>query len=606
MSGPVTGIRLGVKRFQRAGLLAQAGKAIASNDGYFREVLNALPAAVYITDAEGVITYYNEAAAEFWGVYPELGTNQWCGSWKLFWPDGRSLPHDQCPMAIALREQRPVRGMEAIAERPDGVRAPFIPYPTPFFDESGALLGAINMLVDITDRKRAEEHARRLASIVDSSDDAIVSTDLDGVITSWNRGAERVFGYTASEVIGKPISILIPPGRENEESEILARVRLGEKIDHYETIRRRKDGRLIDIFLTVSPIRNAENQIVGASKIARDITDRRIVEQTTERLAAVVETSNDAILTKNLDGIITSWNKGAERIFGYTASEMIGQPVTMLIPADKQDEEPRILARIRAGERIEHYETVRRRKNGSLVDISLTVSPLKNAKGVIVGASKIARDITEWRGAREQQDLLLREMDHRIRNLFSLASGVVNLSARTANTPQELAASVRDRLMALSRAHGLTLAKPADEQLAEHPATLHALIRTIASPYEERAQHEKERVVVSGPDAPLSNGSVTSLALLLHEFATNAAKYGALSTSSGSVHIHCAEDGDRFEVTWRERGGPRVDRPTDREGFGSLLARTAVKGQLGGTISHDWAPEGLTIRLCVARDRLVG
>jgi PAS domain S-box-containing protein len=484
VSGPVSGIRLGVKRFQRAGLLARAGKAIASNDGYFREVLDALPAAVYITDAEGVITYYNEAAAEFWGVSPELGTNQWCGSWKLFWPDGKPLPHDQCPMAIALREKRAIRGMEAIAERPDGVRAPFIPYPTPFFDESGALLGAINMLVDITDRKRAEEHGQRLASIVDSS--------------------------------------------------------------------------------------------------------------------------NDAIVSKNLDGVITSWNRGAERIFGYTASEAIGKPVTMLIPADMQDEEPRIMARIRAGEHIEHYETVRQRKDGSLIDISLTISPLKNATGVIVGASKIARDISESRRAREQQDLLLREMDHRIKNLFSLASGVVNLSARTANTPQELAASVRDRLMALARAHALTLAKPSDERPAEHPATLHALIRTIASPYEDRADQGKPRVIVSGPDAPLSNGSVTSLALLLHEFATNAAKYGALSTSSGSVHVHCAEDGDRFEVTWRERGGPRVGHIINGEGFGTLLARTAVKGQLGGTISHDWAPEGLTIRLHVARDRLGG
>jgi PAS domain S-box-containing protein len=342
----------------------------------------------------------------------------------------------------------------------------------------------------------------------------------------------------------------------------------------------------------------------GAAKIVHDITDRRIVEQATERLGAIVESSDDAILTKNLDGIIMSWNKSAERIFGYTSGEAIGNSVTMLIPGDMPDEEPRILARIRAGERIEHYETVRQRKDGSLVDISLTVSPLRDVSGAIVGASKIARDITEWRRAREQQDLLLREMDHRIRNLFSLASGVVNLSARTANTPQELAASVRDRLMALARAHGLTLAKPSDERPAEHPATLHALIRTIASPYEDRGQQDKPRVFVSGPDVPLSTSSVTSLALLLHEFATNAAKYGALSTPVGSIDVHCADDGDRFEFTWRERGGPRVDNTINGEGFGSLLARTAVKGQLGGTIAHDWAPEGLTIRLSVARDRL--
>ena len=123
----------------------------------FRELLDALPAAVYTTDAAGRITYYNEAAADLWGHRPALGSSEWCGSWKLFWPDGTPLPHDECPMAVALKEDRAVRGMEAAAERPDGTRVPFIPYPTPIHDETGKLVGAVNMLVDITDRKRAEE-----------------------------------------------------------------------------------------------------------------------------------------------------------------------------------------------------------------------------------------------------------------------------------------------------------------------------------------------------------------------------------------------------------------------------------------------------------------
>ena len=123
----------------------------------FRELLDALPAAVYTTDAAGRITYYNEAAADLWGDRPALGSSEWCGSWKLFWPDGTPLPHDECPMAVALKEDRAVRGMEAAAERPDGTRVPFIPYPTPIHDETGKLVGAVNMLVDITDRKRAEE-----------------------------------------------------------------------------------------------------------------------------------------------------------------------------------------------------------------------------------------------------------------------------------------------------------------------------------------------------------------------------------------------------------------------------------------------------------------
>ncbi len=471
---------LDTERLKDVALLAQATTAVGCDNDYFRQLMDVLPAAIYVTDAAGRITYYNEAAVRLWGQRPALGVSQWCGSWKLYRSDGTPLPHDQCPTAIVLKEKRPVYGAEAICERPDGTRVLFTPYPTPLFDESGALSGAINLLVDITDRPIGEQAA-------------------------------------------------------------------------------------------------------------------------TERLAAIVEFSDDAILTKNLDGIITSWNKGAERIFGYTAAETIGKPVTILIPPHLRDEEPQILARIRAGQRIEHYETVRRRKDGSLVDISLTISPLKNAKGEIVGASKIARDITERRRAQEQQRLLLREMDHRIKNLFSLASGVVNLSARSATTPQDLASAVRDRLAALARAHVLTLTNSDGEDPREHPATLHALIKTIASPYQDETS-KKMRVL--GVDAALSAASVTSLALLLHEFATNATKYGALSTPDGSVDVECVTEGEYLTLTWTERGGPSIERRDDGEGFGSLLARTAVKGQLGGTISHDWDPKGLTIRLSVARDRL--
>ena len=246
-----------------------------------------------------------------------------------------------------------------------------------------------------------------------------MSEDLDGIIKTWNPGAKRLFGYTAEEVIGKPITLLIPIDCHREEFDILSRIRRGECIDHYETVRQRKDGSLIEISVTVSPIKNAEGKIIGASKIARDITERRRTEQLTRRLASIVESSDDAIVSKDLDGIIKTWNPGAERLFGYTAEEVIGKPITLLIPIDRHDEEPDILSRIRRGERIDHYETVRRRKDGSMVEVSITVSPIKNAEGTIIGASKIARDITERRRAQEQQNLLLREMSHRVKNLFS-------------------------------------------------------------------------------------------------------------------------------------------------------------------------------------------
>jgi PAS domain S-box-containing protein len=455
------------------------------------ELLQALSAALYTTDAAGRITFYNEAAAELWGFRPQLGTSEFCGSWKLYWPDGTPLPHHECPMALTLKERRPIRGMQAVAERPDGTRVPFIPYPTPLFDASGNLIGAVNVLVDITDRHQAEQRMR--------------------------------------------------------ESEARSR-----------------------------------------------------------ELAAIIESSDDAILSKDLNSIIKSWNQGAERLFGYTADEAIGKPVTILIPADRRDEEPSILARIRRGERVEHYETIRQRKDGSPIDISLTISPIRDQEGKIIGASKIARDITERRRTEQQQHLLIREMDHRIKNLFAVASGMIAMSARSAKTPQELASALRGRLMALAQAHALTLAVPSNGGgRSQQSTTLHTLIETILSPYDGRTDAGNTRVTVGGPNIPIAGSAVTSFALLLHEFATNAAKYGALSNSTGYIDIACSDDDGQVALTWRERGGPRIAHQSDGEGFGSLLAHATVKNQFAGEISRNWNPEGLTIRLSFPRDRVV-
>ena len=580
--------------------------ALRASEPQFRQLLEALPAAVYTIDAEGRITFFNQAAADLWGCRPELGKSEWCGSWRLYWPDGRPMRHDESPMAVALKEGRPIRGAEAAAERPDGTRVPFLAYPTPLRDRSGALTGAVNTLIDITERKRNEEFEQQLVTIVESSDDAILSEDLDGIIRTWNPGAKRLFGYTAEEVIGKPITLLIPMDRHDEESDILSRIRRGECIDHYETVRQRKDGSLVEISVTVSPIKNAEGRIIGASKIGRDITERKRSEQVEKRFASIVESSDDAIVSKDLDGIINTWNPGAERLFGYTAKEIIGKPITLLIPTDRHGEESDILSRIRRGECVDHYETVRQRKDGSLVEISVTVSPLKNAEGKIIGASKIARDITERKRAQEQQNLLIREMSHRVKNLFAVTSGLVTLSARSARTPADMAEAVRERLGALARAHGLT--RPGLLNGGEKPGqdtTLHALVQTIFAPYVD-PQRVKGRgfFIITGPCLPIGGNAVTSIALVLHELATNAAKYGALSSPGGYILIDWSVKKDELMLTWKEHGGPSLDGPAEHEGFGSSLVRRLVTGQFGGQLSYDWKPKGLIIRLSVPVERL--
>lgn len=444
-------------------------------------LLGALPEAVYVTDPRGLITFYNEAAAKLWGTRPVIGKSSFCGSWKLYAPDGTPMAHDACPMAVALRERRAVRDVEAIAERPDGSRVLFQSFPTPIVDANGVLRGAVNMLIDLT-------------------------------------------------------------GRQN-------------------------------------------------------------MDETAQRYTAIIESSDDAILAKDLTGRIITWNQGAERLFGYTASEAIGQFVAMLIPEDRHDEEPNILGRIKRGERIDHYETVRRRKDGSLVDISLSVSPVRNRAGQVVGASKIARDITDRRRAEEQQHLLLREMDHRVKNLFTLASSVVSLSARTAETAADLAAAVSARLDALARAHSLTIRRTSGPAgVNDQSTSLHVLIQTIAAPYVAAAGSPQLTIV--GADLPIAGNSVTSFALLLHEFATNAAKYGGFSVPEGGVDIVCEDGAEEFVLTWTERGGPSLDGPGNNAGFGSLLEKATVGGQLGGDIERTWLPGGLVIRLSVSKARL--
>ncbi len=301
---------------------------------HFQEMFDALPAAIYVTDAQGRLMYFNPAAIEFSGRVPALGVDEWCVTWKLYYADGTPMPHDACPMAIALKEGRVVRGVEAIAERPDGTRVWFEPFPTPLHDSQGRIIGGINMLVDISERKQAERERAMLASIVQSSGDAIVSKTLDGVITSWNAAAERLFGYTAAEAIGQSILLIIPPERQHEEQEILARLRRGERVSHYDTVRMTRDGRRINISLNISPMRDAAGHIIGASKIARDITDRKQAEQALHNLNALLEQRVEERTAE-----LARSNRELDQ-FAYVASHDLKAPlraITMLSDWIRQD-----------------------------------------------------------------------------------------------------------------------------------------------------------------------------------------------------------------------------------------------------------------------------
>lgn len=245
------------------------------------------------------------------------------------------------------------------------------------------------------------------AAVAESTEDVLIGTDLQSTITFWNAAAERLYGIPSAGAVGKPILIITPPDRVDEEANIIRRIKAGETIHDFVTLRRRHDGVDIAVLLTITPIRGADGSTAGTLRIARDVSGRDLAQRAARRLAAIVESSDDAIASKDLNGIVMSWNQAAERMFGYSAAEMVGASIRKIIPKEREGEEDNALERIRRGERVEHFETIRQRKDGSLFPVSLSISPILDNDGRIVGASKIARDITDKKEAEAERARLL-------------------------------------------------------------------------------------------------------------------------------------------------------------------------------------------------------
>jgi len=433
--------------------------------GIDTKLLEILPVAVYITDANGFITFYNEAAAEFWGQRPELHKTKWSGSCRFYTVDGEEILPEKGPIAETLRTGEPSR-IECITERPDGTRIHTLSFPSPLKDGDGNIIGAINLLTDDSERHQRAEAFTRLAAIVSSSDDAIV--------------------------------------------------------------------------------------------------------------------------TKTLSGRVTTWNKSATRIFGWEEREMIGQPITKIIPPELWNEETRILARIGRGEHIDHYETVRLAKDGRRVDVSLTVSPLHDRAGKVIGASKVARDISEKKRTEEMQQLLLGELNHRVKNTLAIVQSIATQTLHSAHSPQEFAKTFSGRVQALARAHTLFTRD------AWQGTDIHDLVREQLLLNDE----DDNRISFSGTALALEPQSALSLSMILHELGTNARKYGALSVPGGQLSLTWdvsapGEPGNepRMTLQWVERGGPLVHSPL-RHGFGSTLIEKGLKAH-GGEASIQYDPKGL-------------
>jgi PAS domain S-box-containing protein len=369
-------------------------------------------------------------------------------------------------MAVTLRTGEPVRGVEAVAERPDGTRILFVPYPSVVRDESGEISGAINLLMDVSDRMKSELASARLAAIVQSTDDAIVSKTLEGKVTSWNASATRIFGYAAEEMIGEPIIKVIPHELLSEETEILAKIRRGERIDHYETVRLTKDGRRINISLTVSPVRDRMGNIVGISKVARDITERKRAE--------------------------------------------------------------------------------------------------------------------------DLQRLLIGELNHRVKNTLATVQAIAHQTLRRAKSPVDFVSSFSGRVQALARAH----------TLLTQSTWMGANVMDMVRDQLLLGSEADDRITCEGPPLMLEPQVSLHLAMVLHELGTNARKYGALSVPTGrlSVSWEIETAGNRsLNLQWRESAGPMVQAPTER-GFGSTLIEQSLQAH-GGVASIRYGADGVTCEI---------
>ncbi len=339
-----------------------------------------------------------------------------------------------------------------------------------------------------------------------------------------------------------------------------------------ETVMRTLSGRPLNVIFTVAyEGERCEHTLVSIV----DVTARKRAEQKVRQLAAIVESSDDGIASMDIDGNITSWNPGAERLYGYSADEIVGQPLTKLVPLDRQDEDQRILARIRSGDHVDHYETIRRHKDGTLMEVSLSVSPIQDEDGRIIGAARIARDITDRKQAQERQKLLLHEMKHRIKNSLTTVQAIA--SQTLVSVPADERDAFEGRLQALARAHDLLTVEGWDRM------RLFDVVEQALDPFQEGQQ---QRFIAGGPEAILSTSQGLLIGLALHELATNSVKYGALSTKGGRVRIAwdiiVGGDVHLLKMSWRESGGPAVSEPT-RKGFGSFMIERAITSELGSS-----------------------
>jgi PAS domain S-box-containing protein len=515
----------------------QAEAALRASEARFRVMAEAAPVLLWMAGEDRGCTYFNQGWLAFTGrtMKQELGYG---------WADNVHPEDAERCLALysmAFTARQPFE-MEYRLRRADGVYRWVLNRGVPLETAAGHVAGYIGSAIDITERQQVEEMRQHLVAIIESSDAAIISQTLEGLITSWNRGAQRLYGYTAQEVLGKPVSILVPPNLTDEFPQILERLRRGEYIDHYETQRLRKDGTRLDVSLTLSPIHDASGRLIGASKIARDITERKRAE---ERFRLVVEAAPSALLMVDEHGVMTLVNSQTEQLFGYSRAELLGQPVEMLVPERFWAVHPR--------HREGFFQTPTTRamgagrdlfglcKDGREVPIEIGLNPLRTEEGPLVLASII--DITERAQAAQrlmnslrEKEVLLREIHHRVKNNLAVIGSLLYLQSTTTQDEQTLRMlqNCRDRVYSMALVHERLYRSEdlASVNFAEYTEELtNQLFRNhVLSADTIRLKLEVEK-------SPLDIDRAIPCGLILTELISNALKHAFPNGRSGEIQV---------------------------------------------------------------------